>query len=189
MDAIRERLQRLEGLVGEPQTEEPVESLMVHVNDLVAGVTVIQHCHNELMGKSEERFKQLVADLILINDALRKNIKANEEDISVLKKALHSSSSRTEGPSSKFKVPEPKPFSGKRDAKELENFLWDVESYFKATHVPDTEKVSITSIYLPGVTKLRTRVQDDANSGRPRIETWEVLVKELKDQFLLNNTS
>ncbi|GAV73722.1 hypothetical protein CFOL_v3_17205, partial [Cephalotus follicularis] len=166
MDAIRERLRRLELLVGEPKVEDHADNLTTRLEDLVAGVTVIQNSHNELLGKTEERFKQMLLDMISLTDTLRKGIEANQEDISILKKAFHGSSSRVEGHSNIFKVPEPEPFSGRRDAKELENFLWDMESYFQATRVPNEEKVSITSMYLSGDAKLlwRTKVQDDASS-------------------------
>ncbi|KAL0410971.1 UNVERIFIED_CONTAM: hypothetical protein Slati_3686800 [Sesamum latifolium] len=61
----------------------------------------------------------------------------------------------------------------------------------KATKVPDAEKVSITSMYLTEDTKLwwRSRLLDDASANRERIETWDVLKKELNDQFLPCNTS
>ncbi|KAL6319749.1 hypothetical protein AAG906_036807 [Vitis piasezkii] len=60
----------------------------------------------------------------------------------------------------------------RRNAKELENFLWDIEY-----------------MYLTGDAKLwwRTRMEDDVESGRPQITTWETLKKELKDQFLPTN--
>ena len=74
-------------------------------------------------------------------------------------------------------------FGGARNAKELEIFLWDMEQFFKAAHVPDSEMVSITSMYLSGDAKLwwRTRMGDDAESGRPQIDTWETLKRELKE--------
>ncbi|GAV92762.1 hypothetical protein CFOL_v3_36140, partial [Cephalotus follicularis] len=150
MDAIRERLRRLELLVGEPQVEDAADNLTARLEDLVAGVTVIQNSHNELLGKTDERFKQVTLDMISFTDELRKSV----EDISLLKRVLHGGPSRAEGASSKFRVPEPKQFSGKRDAKELENFLWDMELYFQATRVPEEEKVSITSMYLAGDAKL-----------------------------------
>ena len=58
---------------------------------------------------------------------------------------------------------------GARNAKELENFLWDMEQFFKVAHVPDDEKVSITSMYLFCDAKLwwRTQMGDDAKPGRP----------------------
>ena len=42
---------------------------------------------------------------------------------------------------------------GAINAKELEKFLWDKEQFFKAAHVLDGEKVSISSMYLFGDTK------------------------------------
>ena len=83
----------------------------------------------------------------------------------------------------KVKVPEPKPFNGARSAKDLDNFLWDMEQYFKAARVLDQEMVTITSMYLSGDAKLwwRTYVEDDANAGRRKIDLWEDLKKELKD--------
>ncbi|GAV64813.1 hypothetical protein CFOL_v3_08328, partial [Cephalotus follicularis] len=154
MDAIRERLRRLELLVGEPQVEDAIDNLTARLEDLVAGVTVIQNSHNELLGKTDERFKEVVLDMILFTDELRKSVELNREDISLLKKALHGGPSRVEGASNKFRVPEPKQFIGKRDAKELENFLCDMESYFQAIRVPEEEKVSITSMYLAADAKL-----------------------------------
>ncbi|KAK4388202.1 hypothetical protein Sango_2426800 [Sesamum angolense] len=92
---------------------------------------------------------------------------------------------------SKVKVPDPKPFGHARSAKELENFLWDMETYFQVARIPKAEKVSITSMYLTGDVKLwwRTRLSDDAIANRDKIETWDILKKELKDQFLPCNTS
>ncbi|KAK4381135.1 hypothetical protein Sango_2997000 [Sesamum angolense] len=56
----------------------------------------------------------------------------------------------------------------------------------KAARIPEAEKVSITSIYLIGDVKLwwRTRLSDDASANWDKIEMWDVLKKELKDQFL-----
>ena len=102
---------------------------------------------------------------------------------------LQGSSSGPKAPP-KVRVLEPKGFNANRNAKELENFLWDIKQFFKAGHVPDGKKVSITSMYLTGDAKLwwRIRMEDDVESGRPQITTWETLKKELKDQFLPTNT-
>ena len=101
------------------------------------------------------------------------------------------SPSTVSGPPQKVRVPEPKGFRGARNAKELENFLWDMEHLFKAAHVPDSEPVYITSMYLYGDAKLwwRTQMGDDAGSGRPQIDTWETLKRELKEQFLPTNSA
>ena len=46
-------------------------------------------------------------------------------------------------------------------------------------------------MYLTGDAKLwwRTRSSDDATASRPKIKRWEILKKELKDQFLPMNTA
>ncbi|KAL4632766.1 hypothetical protein ACB092_04G074200 [Castanea dentata] len=54
----------------------------------------------------------------------------------------------------KVKVPKPKPFNSARNAKDLENFLWDMEQYFKVVRVPSQEMVTITSMHLSGDAKL-----------------------------------
>ena len=53
------------------------------------------------------------------------------------------------------------------------------------------EQVTITTMYLTGDAKLwwLTRTSDDAAAGQPNIESWEILKKELKDQFLPTNTA
>ena len=55
----------------------------------------------------------------------------------------------------------------------------------------DQEMVIITSMYLLGDAKLwwRTCVKDDVDAGRRKIDSWEALKKELKDQFLPTNTA
>nr|XP_025886261.1 uncharacterized protein LOC112941292 [Solanum lycopersicum] len=66
-----------------------------------------------------------------------------------------------------------------------------MELYFTAARVPDAEKLNITTMYLSGDAKLwwRTRNVDDVSVGRPRIDTWDKLIKVMLDQFLLSNAS
>ncbi|KAL2246011.1 UNVERIFIED_CONTAM: hypothetical protein Sindi_2869300 [Sesamum indicum] len=87
-------------------------------------------------------------------------------------------------PSSKVKTLNSKPFYDARIAIELENFLRDLKTYFQATYIPKVEKVSIT--YLTGVQNSGrcTCLSDNASPNRDKIETWDVLKKDLKDQFL-----
>lgn len=54
----------------------------------------------------------------------------------------------------KAKVLELNPFSGVRNTKELENFIWDMEQYLRAAHVPDGKQVNIISMYISGDAKL-----------------------------------
>ena len=66
-----------------------------------------------------------------------------------------------------------------------------MEKFFKAGHVAEKEKVSITGMYLLGDAKLcwRTKLEGDAKSGRPHITTWVTLKLELKEQFLPRNAA
>ena len=118
-------------------------------------------------------------------------LQALREDVAVLKKALPRTSPRTIDAAPKVKVPEPKRFDEIRSAKELENFMWDMEQFFRAAQVADEEKVSITGMYLMGDTKLwwRMRLEGDAESSRPQISTWKTLKQELKEQFLPTNAA
>ncbi|GFZ21310.1 hypothetical protein Acr_29g0004720 [Actinidia rufa] len=107
--------------------------------------------------------------------------------ISLIKKAITSSAHGLDI-SHKVKVHEPKSFGGARSAKELENFLRDMEQYFKVARISNDEKVLITSMYLSRDAKLwqRTRTSDET---RPVIETWSILKKELNNHFLPCNSS
>ncbi|KAL6312753.1 hypothetical protein AAG906_020640 [Vitis piasezkii] len=72
--------------------------------------------------------------------------------------------------SPKVRVPKPKGFNGNRNAKELKNFLWDIEQFFKVAHVSDGEKVSITNMYLTGDAKLDSK--NERRSIPPTNTSW-----------------
>lgn len=58
-------------------------------------------------------------------------------------------------PVGRIKVPEPKPFCGARDAKALENFIFDVEQYYKATNtITEEAKVTLATMHLSEDAKL-----------------------------------
>lgn len=44
-------------------------------------------------------------------------------------------------PKTNVRIPEPVAFSGVRSSKKVENFIWDMEQFFTASHVPDGEMV------------------------------------------------
>ncbi|KAA0051471.1 uncharacterized protein E5676_scaffold148G00190 [Cucumis melo var. makuwa] len=87
----------------------------------------------------------------------------------------------------KVMVLEPKPFCGVRDAKALENFIFDLEQYFKATNkVIEEAKVTLATMYLCEDAKLWWRSRY-IQEGRCTIDTWDVLKKELRSQFFSKN--
>ncbi|KAK3036718.1 hypothetical protein RJ639_030542 [Escallonia herrerae] len=93
--------------------------------------------------------------------------------------------------SSRPQVPEPKSYGGARDAKELENFLFDIEQYFRAIRVDSkATKVSMAAMYFVGDVKLWWRKKyAEIEDGSCVINNWDILKPELKSQFFPENTT
>ncbi|KAA0045513.1 uncharacterized protein E6C27_scaffold1202G00660 [Cucumis melo var. makuwa] len=76
-----------------------------------------------------------------------------------------------------------------KDAKALQNFIFDLEQYFKATNTfTEKAKVTLTTMHLCEDAKLwwRSRYMD-IQEGHCTIDTWDVLKKELRSQFFTEN--
>ena len=76
-------------------------------------------------------------------------------------------------------------FNGKQDAKELDNYLWHMERYFKTLALTDAAtKVRIVTLYLTdNATLLWCRRFMDIEKGTCTIDTWEDFKKEIKKKF------
>ncbi|KAL0291699.1 UNVERIFIED_CONTAM: hypothetical protein Scaly_2624700 [Sesamum calycinum] len=107
----------------------------------------------------------VVEEASILTDVVDVRVDGIQAEVNLLKCVVSWDEDRA--PMSKVKVPDPKPFGGARSAKELENFLWDMEKYFQTARIPEAEKVSITSMYLTGDAKLwwRTRPSDEASAN------------------------
>ena len=118
--------------------------------------------------------------------ALRAKLEDLADEVVLLKKAVRGSSNPVGG--RKTKVPNPSSYSGVRNAKDLENFLWDMEQYFQVAHVNDAERVTVACMFLCGDAKLwwRNRVEE---ATRPKVTTWDQLKEELRMQFLPCNVA
>ncbi|KAA0063712.1 uncharacterized protein E6C27_scaffold329G002350 [Cucumis melo var. makuwa] len=92
-------------------------------------------------------------------------------------------------PVSRVKISEPKPFCGARDAKALENYIFDLEQYFRATNtVTEEAKVTLATMHLSEDAKLWWRSRFvDMQEGRCAIDTWDALKRELRSQFFPEN--
>lgn len=86
-------------------------------------------------------------------------------------------------------LPKPREFDGKRDAKELEDFIWRMERYFEGANIVDeAQKVRTSTLYLTDTAALWWRRKHaEIESGTSRIDTWEDLKKELKAKFYPTN--
>lgn len=191
--SVADRLARIEDFIGSPLTDGAVP-LAVQILQLTEANIRLEQIVNGYATDWNKKLTDVVENMTTLTDAVQidsDEIKAKmlklEDEIVLLKRALSADISSP----SKAKVPEPKAFQGVRNAKELENFLWDIEQYFLAARIPAQEQVSMASMYLAGDAKLwwRTRVQEDAILGKPKIDEWETLKKELKTQFLPCNAA
>jgi hypothetical protein len=200
---LRERVAKLEALLGVPAEESSSSTLIEQLAATQKAIANLQVSFDEHAAQTLQRLRDRAeehADLAAHSieglsegmESLRDEVKdlaaRMETELAVLKRAVGGLPINGEA-LSKLKVPEPKPFVGARSAKELENFLWDMEQYFRAARIPDGERVTITTMYLSGDAKLWWRTREDDDSGRPKIITWEDLRKELRDQFLPCNTA
>lgn len=90
----------------------------------------------------------------------------------------------------KIKPPKPRDYSGARDAKEVDNFLFDMEQYFRICQLSDDQKVDTAIMYLSEDAKLWWRTKHaDIEAGRIKIDTWAEFKEELKEQFYPVNTA
>ena len=91
----------------------------------------------------------------------------------------------------RVEVPKPHTFNGKRDAKELDNFLWHMECYFEAIALMDeATKVHTTTLYLiDNATLWWRRRFVDIEKGTCTIDTWDAFKREIKRQFYHENVA
>ncbi|KAL5744083.1 hypothetical protein ACOSQ2_027199 [Xanthoceras sorbifolium] len=68
-----------------------------------------------------------------------------------------------------IKLPEHKHFNGSRNAKELENFLWDTEQYFRATRIPEREYEYVKEFSLL-MLDIQNMSEEDKLSSSPSVE-------------------
>ncbi|XP_070011324.1 uncharacterized protein [Nicotiana sylvestris] len=89
----------------------------------------------------------------------------------------------------KLKIPKPKPYSGARNAKEVENFIFDAEQYFDTGGGPEeAKKVATVAMYLQGDAKLWWQVKYEAiRAGKDALETWTELKAFIRLQFFPKN--
>ena len=106
----------------------------------------------EVLTKHEEKLRQYVA---IYKIALSARVMATHE-------------------APRVEVPKPHTFTGKRDAKELDNYLWHMERYFEAiTLINEATKVRTATLYLTNnATLWWHRRFMEIEKGTCTIDTW-----------------
>ncbi|RVW12932.1 hypothetical protein CK203_096852 [Vitis vinifera] len=101
----------------------------------------------------ESRMEALAARMDARDQEIRQELAIYKTTVSARVMATH------EAP--RVEVPKPHTFNGKRDAKELDNFLWHMERYFEAIALMD----------------------EATKRGTCTIDTWDAFKREIKRQF------
>ncbi|KAF3456166.1 hypothetical protein FNV43_RR00816 [Rhamnella rubrinervis] len=120
-------------------------------------------------------------------EELKHGVEETRADWVLCKRAATSGAITTQHAVSTLRVDvaKPKEFSGKRDAKELDNFMWHMERYFEGLNMHDEkQKVIIASLYFTDLgATWWCRKHEEMKKGTCIINLWEDLKHELKKQF------
>ncbi|GKV20109.1 hypothetical protein SLEP1_g30273 [Rubroshorea leprosula] len=156
----------------------------------------------ELEGKLQGTLNSVVADMHKAMEEFRRSIAAKvsalkvelsevKGDLVLCKAAMAAGVAAGSAPSvaPKLKVPEPPKYGGKRDFKELDNFLWMVESYLDAMNISDdSTKSRMATMYFEHDATLWWRCRHaEMQRGLCNINTWEVFKGEFRKQFYPKN--
>ena len=166
----------------EQSMEKAVEDLKVQIQDLQEGmhgspVPVVSH--EEFM-----RVLDMLASLESRVEVLTKHEEELRQKVAIYEAALSARVMAThEAP--RVEVPKPHTFTGKRDAKELDNYLWHMERYFEAIALIDeATKVRTATLYLTDNATLWWRRRFlEIEKGTCTIDTWADFKREIKKQF------
>ena len=132
----------------------------------------------------QDRVLSMLASLESRVEVLTKHEEELRQEVAIYKTALSARVMAThEAP--RVEVPKPHTFSGQRDAKELDNFLWHMERYFEAITLTDEAvKVRTAMLYLTNNATLWWRRRFlEIEKGTCTIDTWANFKREIKKQF------
>ena len=170
----------------EQSMEKSVEDLKVQIQDLQEGMeslSVHTVTHKEFM-TFQDKVLSMLASLESRVEVLTKHEEELRQEVVIYKTTLSARVMAThEAP--RVEVPKPHTFSGKRDAKDLDNFLWHMERYFEAIALTDeATKVRTATLYLTDNTTLWWRRRFlEIEKGTCTIDTWADFKREIKRQF------
>ena len=138
--------------------EKGLEDIREQIQDLREGVLVsqVQLVSHEEFVSFQEKILSMLASIESRIEALATRMESCDQvvrqELAIYKAVVSAWVMATQEPS-RVEVLKPQGFSGKRDAKELDNFLWHMERYFEAITLTDeAAKVRTTTFYLTDTT-------------------------------------
>ena len=164
VDVLCEQVARIEAEIGTQVSRLDAEigtATVVNttLSTQIADVVLLLDSQRESMKTREKAVEEWMESfhdrMRTMTEDFEERIRSLEEEIVLLKRAVvQGTPAAADPPPAKVRVPEPKTFGGARNAKDLENFLWDMEQYFIAARIPVGEQVTITTRYLTGDAKV-----------------------------------
>ncbi|KAK3013710.1 hypothetical protein RJ639_009801 [Escallonia herrerae] len=165
--------------------EQNLQTLEDHV------LEELESLKKAVMGQDElrTRFIKLFANLQEQLDVVKVGVEETRQETAMCKRAIAGGAVVTHSP--RVDAPKPKEFGGKRDAKELEKFIWHMERYFEGASITDEKaKVRTATLYLTDTATLWWRRKHNyIEKGLCTIDTWDVFKKEIKRQFCPENVT
>ncbi|KAF2308988.1 hypothetical protein GH714_027351 [Hevea brasiliensis] len=135
-----------------------------------------------------EELSALKEENHLLKEEVRKLSVEVKDELVLLKRLVaqgNGTSFTLTNPTARVDVPKPNVFKGSRNAREIDNFLWALEQYFRALGVEeDSRKVDNAPLFLAESAMVwwRRRMMD-MEKGTCNVRTWDEFKKELKKQF------
>nr|GFB28056.1 putative retrotransposon Gag domain, aspartic peptidase domain protein [Tanacetum cinerariifolium] len=119
---------------------------------------------------------------------LHQTIEDLQADMALCKRSLASRGGNA-NQGSKLDVPKPSPFMGKRKARAVDDFLWEMEQYLEGVNVvDDASKIKMATRYLKDTAALWWRRRHgDIERGTATIDTWAGFVADFNKQFYPEN--
>ena len=160
--------------------EKGLEDLNEHIQDLherVLGLQVPPMSYEEFMLFQNEAMSMFAIMKSKV-EAFAARMEARDQEVQqelAIYKTVISARVMATHKAPRVEGPKPHTFNGKRDAKELDNFLWHMELYFEAIALTDeATKVHTITLYLTNKATLWWRQRfADIEKEMCTIDTWD----------------
>ncbi|GFS46872.1 hypothetical protein Acr_00g0104510 [Actinidia rufa] len=186
MASLEARLRRVELAMADDR--DKVVDMDQRIDGLEGGH---EEFHVEVRGILNSLADSWKAQMDALKDSFQAEIAAIKEEIKEVKgdwslcKMAVTQGTLSSSPSLKVDIPRPKSYNGSRNARELDNFLWDLDQYFEATGIhEENKKIKTAPLFLSDAATLWWRRRHaDMERGTCTIATWEDFKREIKRQF------
>ena len=181
---LKDQVEGLEGLNSEftNMKEDFREVLNALSGDMKREIHDLKEMLMGEVKKLREEFGEEISNI-------RKTVEDLQADVVLCKRSMANGGGEASHHAPKIDVPKPSPFVGKREARAVDDFLWEMEQYLEGVKITDDDsKIKMATRYLKDTAALWWRRRyGDIERGTCTINTWADFVVELKKQFYPEN--